>query len=283
MQIKISIRWALIAGFLGLIWGTHLITTTSSYITSQDVLRQHARDIMENIAELAMEQSQRHLLHAHGAAALTRQLLASNVVGSQSSEIDALERYFHEQLSVNPHFAGIYVGTPQGDFYDVRHFEAKVKEGFRTKVILNTAGNRHVLLRHRDADFYRISEETSNADTYDPRKRPWYQKAIAENRIVWTDPYIFYTSQKPGITIAGPFLNSSRELMGVVGVDIEIDQLSVFIGNLKIGKHGKAFMLNRNADVVAFGDLDKLKIREAAQNGATHSDLATELPGGAHV
>jgi two-component system cell cycle sensor histidine kinase/response regulator CckA len=41
----------------------------------------------------------------------------------------------------------------------------------------------------------------------------------------------------------------------VVGVDIEIDQLSVFIGNLKIGKHGKAFMLNRNADVVAFGEI----------------------------
>ena len=72
MQLKTSIRWALIAGFLGLIWGTHLITTTSSYLTSQKVLRQHARDIMKNIAELALEQSQRHLLHAHGAAALTR-------------------------------------------------------------------------------------------------------------------------------------------------------------------------------------------------------------------
>ena len=87
--MKISIRWALIAGFLGLIWGTHLVTTTSSYITSQNVLRQHARDIMKNIAGLAMEQSQRHLLHAHGAAALTRRLMASNVVGSQTHQIDA--------------------------------------------------------------------------------------------------------------------------------------------------------------------------------------------------
>jgi two-component system cell cycle sensor histidine kinase/response regulator CckA len=94
--------------------------------------------------------------------------------------------------------------------------------------------------------------------------RPWYQKAVAENGIVWTDPYIFYTSQKPGITIAGPFFDPSGNLMGVVGVDIEIDQLSVFIGNLKIGKHGKAFMLNRNSDVVAFGDLDKLKIQGPA-------------------
>jgi two-component system cell cycle sensor histidine kinase/response regulator CckA len=275
--MKISIRWALIAGFLGLIWGTHLITTTSAYITSQDVLRQHARDIMQNIAELAMEQSQRHLLHAHGAAALTRRLLASNVVGSQTEQVNVLERYLQDQLSVNPHFAGIYMGTPQGDFYDVRHFEAKAKGGFRTKVILNTPVGKHVRLVYCDSLFKPIAKETNHTDPYDPRKRPWYQKAVAENGIVWTDPYIFYTSQKPGITIAGPFFDPSGNLMGVVGVDIEIDQLSVFIGNLKIGKHGKAFMINRNSDVVAFGDLDKLKIQGPAQGDALRLAKISEL------
>ena len=275
--MKISIRWALIAGFLGLIWGTHLVTTTSSYITSQNVLRQHARDIMKNIAGLAMEQSQRHLLHAHGAAALTRRLMASNVVGSQTHQIEALVRYLHDQLTVNPHFSGIYVGTPQGDFYDVRHFDAKAEGGFRTKVILNTAQGRQVRLMYRDSLFTPLGEESSDADTYDPRNRPWYQKAVAENGIVWTDPYIFYTSQKPGITIAGPFFDPSGKLMGVVGVDIEIDQLSVFIGNLKIGKHGKAFMLNRNSDVVAFGNLDKLKIQGTADGGTTRLAKISEL------
>ena len=163
--MKISIRWALIAGFLGLIWGTHLITTTSSYLSSQNVLRQHARDIMENIADLAMEQSQRHLLHAHGAAALTRRLLASNVVGSQRQQINTLERYLYDQLSVNPHFAGIYVGTPQGDFYDVRHFDAKSKGGFRTKVILNAPQEKQVRLIYKDSFFKPLSAETNDSDT----------------------------------------------------------------------------------------------------------------------
>jgi two-component system cell cycle sensor histidine kinase/response regulator CckA len=277
MQMKISIRWALIAGILGLIWGTHLITTTSSYLTSQDVLRQHARDIMKNIAELAMEQSQRHLLNAHGAAALTRRLLSSNVVSSSTTHIDALERYLYDQLSVNPYFSGIYVGTPSGNFYDVRHFDGKEKGGFRTKVILNRDNQREVRIIHHDSSFQPLAEETPLNDAYDPRKRPWYQKAVSENRIVWTDPYIFYTSQKPGITIAGPFFDVNGKLMGVVGVDIEIDQLSVFIGNLKIGKHGKAFMLNRNADVVAFGDIEKLAIAESANNGVPRLVKIQEL------
>ena len=277
MKMKISIRWALIAGLLGLIWGTHLITTTSSYLTSQQVLRRHARDIMKNIAQLAMEQAQDHLLHAHGAAALTRRLLASNVVGSETHQIHKLERYLYDQLSINSHFAGIYIGTPQGDFYDVRHFDGKTKGGIRTKTILHTAQGKQVRLAYYDGRFNPLSQQSDPTDNYDPRTRPWYRKAVAEDRIVWTDPYIFYTSQKPGITIAGPFFDTAGKLMGVVGVDIEIDQLSVFIGNLKIGKHGKAFMLNRNADVVAFGDLDKLKIKEPSQHGALRLVKIQEL------
>jgi two-component system cell cycle sensor histidine kinase/response regulator CckA len=262
MKFTISIRWALIAGFLTLIWGTHLITTTSSYITSQEVLHRHSRDIMQNIASLAMVQSRNHLYHAQGAAALTRQLLASNVVGNQSGQVEDLEKYFHKQLSINPHFAGIYIGTPNGDFYDVRHFATDSQDGYRTKLILNTTQGRTVHQLYRDDQFHMVSEEILSSDSYDPRKRPWYDKAVKESRIVWTDPYIFYTSKKPGITIAGPFFESSGKLKGVVGVDIEIDQLSIFIENLKIGKRGRAFMINRNADVVAFGNLEKLVVND---------------------
>jgi PAS domain S-box-containing protein len=104
-------------------------------------------------------------------------------------------------------------------------------------------------------------------DTYDPRQRPWYVKAREEKAIVWTDPYIFYTSQNPGITIAGPIYSAEGELQAIVGVDIEIHQLSTFISKLRIGKNGRAFMLNNNGDVVAFPDQSKIRVTDAAQGG----------------
>lgn len=275
--MKLSIKWALILGFLGLIWGTHLITTTSSFLTSKNVLRGHARDIMENIAALAMEQSLRHLLHAHGAAALTKRLLTSHVVGKEKHQIDTLERYFYDQLAIYPHFAGIYIGTPNGDFYDVRRYDKLVDKGFRTKVILNSESSKETEFVFRDKAFNVIKREQSGNDQYDPRKRPWYKKALKLNKIVWTDPYIFFTSKKPGITIAGPFHDADGNVRGVVGVDIEIDQLSTFIGTLKIGKHGQAFMLNRNADVVAFPDQDKLEHQVGDGSGKTRLVKIDEL------
>ncbi len=32
-------------------------------------------------------------------------------------------------------------------------------------------------------------------DSYDPRTRPWFIKAVDTKRSSWTDPYVFYTSK----------------------------------------------------------------------------------------
>ena len=256
--MKFSIRWTLIIGFLGLIWGTQIIITSSTYLSSEKVLLHHARDIMQNIADLTIVQSRNHLSLAHGAAHLTERLMASEVVSSAPSHWTALENYFLDQLAIYPHFAGIYVGSPNGDFFYVSRNDTHSPDGFRTKIISHTNGHRETRLIWRNARNRFVMEERDPADDFDPRQRPWYKRALAADSIVWTDPYIFFTSQKPGITIAGPIYRAPGELQSVVGVDIEIDELSLFIDKLRIGKNGRAFMLNDNGDVVAFPDLARL-------------------------
>lgn len=109
--MRISIRWAMVLGCLGLIWGMQILITSSTYISSQRMLAGHARDVMQNIADLTMTQSKNHLQLAQGAALLTKRLLASEVVGSDNQQHDVLERYFLNQLSLYAHFAGILYET----------------------------------------------------------------------------------------------------------------------------------------------------------------------------
>jgi len=263
--MKFTIRWSLIIGFLCLIWGTYAVTTTSTFVSSEKTLNGHAMNIMENIADLAMEKSQNHLVHAHGAALLTRRLLAANVVSVNENNIDLLEQYFLDQLVIYPHFAGIYFGKPNGDFFYVSRNEQHSPDGFRTKNISHQGGIRKTALTWRDKNLNIHARELDPNDRFDPRLRPWYKKALKHQKIVWTDPYIFFTSQKPGITIVGPTYDDSSVLQGIVGVDIEIDELSTFIGNLKIGQNGQAFMINNNGEVVAFPDLEKIKTRGASE------------------
>ncbi len=255
----------MVLGCLGLIWGMQILITSSTYVSSQQMLAGHARDVMQNIADLTMTQSKNHLQLAQRAAHLTKRLVASEVVGSDNQQYDILERYFLDQLSLYSHFAGIYIGMPNGGFFYVSRSDAQTPGGFRTKVIDHLNGGRKARLiwRKPDGSLIKVSEDPN--DAYDPRQRPWYQKSLAERAIIWTDPYIFFSSQKPGITVAGPIFKGNGQLQSIVGVDIEIDELSTFISRLRIGKHGRAFMLNNNGDVVAFPDISKIKQDEGAE------------------
>ncbi|MGD9333000.1 MAG: cache domain-containing protein, partial [Desulfobacterales bacterium] len=214
--MKLSIRWVLILGSLAIIWVTQMITITTSYVSSQRVLLTHAQDIMRNIADLAMEQAENHLIHAESAARLTKRLLTSNVVSRAKDRMTDLERYFHDQLAVYPQFAGIYLGEPNGDFFDVRRDATHGQGGVRTKISIHTDGTKQTRLIWRDDANQVVDRRMVSDDPYDPRKRPWYTKALEEKRIVWTDPYIFFTSQKPGITIAGPTYSDDGRLRGIV-------------------------------------------------------------------
>jgi len=264
--MKISIRLVLLLSFLAVIWGTFFLTTTYSQLTSEQVLKEHAHVIMKNISSYAMEQSQNYLSKAQRATELTKSLLRSQVLVQENGR--ALENYFLEQLRAYPDISGIYLGTPEGNFFFVSRNEKYSPDGFRTKIISHKSGERQVHYVWRDGQRNIVAEEDDPTDAYDPRSRPWYRGAIAADGIFWTDPYIFYTSQKPGITISGPTYNLEGQLGGIVGVDIEIDQLSTFVSKLRIGTNGRAFMLNQNRDVVAFHDVDQIKFHGQKGNAS---------------
>ncbi len=255
--MKLSIKTVLLGGFLGLLLISITTILVSSYVSSEKVLHNHAKDIMDNITTLTILQSQNYLAPAHDAVELTQRLANSKVVGSEDKE--SLERYFSEQLALHSQIAGIYMGKPNGEFIYVMKNNSKTKGGLRTKLITSSPSGRTTELIWRNAAQKELYREIDSEDTFDPRERPWYKKAFESKELIWTDPYIFFTSQKPGITAASPVFLESGKIMGVVGVDIEIDDISVFLSKLKVGKNGLAFIISKNNDLIAFPDSAKIK------------------------
>ncbi len=257
--MKFSIRWVVVAGCIILVWGTHLIITPSVYFSTKKVMLRHTRDIMMNVSDLTLKETHNFFSIARGSAYLTKKLIASKVVNADNSNTEKLEQYFLDQLEIYPQFAGIYLALPNGNFYYASRNTPGSGKGFRTKIIQHEAQTRTTQLIWRDRNMNIISRQFDDNDTYDPRQRPWYIKAAREKQIIWTDPYLFFTSNKPGITTAGPIYNRKGEIKGIVGVDIQLDVLSDFISRLRVGKTGLAFMINQNQSVIAFPDLEQLK------------------------
>lgn len=254
--MRISSKYGLTFGFSGLIVVFATLIILSSSFTSRLALEQHARTIMENISSYTIDKSISHLDPARNAARLTLGLAHNDVINSQSP--NTMASYLYEQLYLYPQISGLFFGGKDGEFIMASRYNKLQADGFFTKIIRIGEDMRSVELIYKTNSGHLIRHQFDPTDTYDPRSRPWFIKAKTQNKLIWTDPYIFYTAQKPGITVASPVRGTQEEFLGVVGVDIGLDALSTFVSELNIGKNGRAFIMGQNGDVIAYSDMEKI-------------------------
>ncbi len=256
--MKTSLGVLLAVCLAGLQFVAVLVVVSSSYVTSEQALIRHARDLLRDVGINTMEHARGFLSPAEGAAELAARLAQNRVIASDDPR--RLEQLLFQQLLIAPQFAGAYYGSESGDFVMV----LRTPDGpapFRSKIITHEGGERQVELIWRTPDFQTVKHEFDPTDLYDPRERLWYTRARTEKVTIWTDPYIFFTTQEPGITLASPVLDGTG-VLGVIGVDIEISRISDFLARLNIGEHGRAMIINDNGDVIAHPQVELLKTRD---------------------
>ncbi|MBN1649598.1 MAG: response regulator [Spirochaetales bacterium] len=258
----VSLRQVLAFGITGLIILTMTIIILSTYLSSRRVFLKHAQEIMQNTTSYTIDKTRKHLDPAKDAARLTSSLATNRIVTNKN--IRQMEKYFYEQLSIYTQFSGIFFSNSNGDFIMASEYIRKEVQDvypdalYFSKIISNGPGKRDVTYIYRNDMLDVLDEKKEPSDPYDPRKRSWYIGAVENRSIFWASPYIFSTSQRPGITTSSPVFGEDGSISGVVGVDIEIEELSRFISSLKIGIHGKAFIVDMNGQMIAYPDINKL-------------------------
>ncbi|MEM6579338.1 MAG: cache domain-containing protein, partial [Pseudomonadota bacterium] len=233
------------------------VVVSSSYFTSERALLEHARTQLVDVGTNVIQHTKWFMSPARSAAELSTALASNEIV--RREEREHLEGLLFQQLRSAPQFAGAYYGDEDGNFVYVKR---DGPERFLTKIVdVDVDPAKRTLFIERDEAFKPGDWYFDPEDTYDPRARPWYEEAKQTLDSIWTDPYIFFTAQSPGITAATPVLGVQDRVQGVVGVDIEIAELSGFLSQLRVGQNGAAFILNRNGDVIAHPNPDLLTTR----------------------
>ncbi len=159
-----------------------------------------------------------------------------------------------EVLKTYPQLSGFYGADQQGNF--VMHRQ-NPDGSIDTKVIKRQPSNVKVTWIRRDAKGHVIRKEISGDDGYDPRTRPWYKGAVETRRLYWSDVYIFFTDKVPGLTVSYPLYSQNDQLLAVFGIDIKLEKISTFLANLKIGRNGRAMIIEDDGVLVAYPELDR--------------------------
>ncbi|WP_419663845.1 methyl-accepting chemotaxis protein [Desulfosarcina variabilis str. Montpellier] len=94
--------------------------------------------------------------------------------------------------------------------------------------------------------------ETKNSKNYDPRKRPWYQRAMSnKNQVIRTDPYVDSVNGSVIVSNARTFTDVSGKISGVMAIDVSSGKLTEIMNGIKIGKTGYAMMMHKSGLILA--------------------------------
>ena len=90
-------------------------------------------------------------------------------------------------------------------------------------------------------------------DDFDARTRPWYKLAVAarDGEVICAEPYINAATNSLGIPIAVAVRDDSGKLLGVVGADLDMNQISQQTAALKVFGQGSAVLIRKDGLIVA--------------------------------
>lgn len=116
-----------------------------------------------------------------------------------------------------------------------------------------------------------------NIGIFDPRLRPWYSLAVDNpDQQMITEPYISADeTSKIIITVSNAVKNELGEIVGVVGGDVSLENLSDMIRNTKIGDNGYVFLFLKDGTMLANPNTN-LNFKNISElNGLTYTSTET--------
>ncbi len=251
LNIRRSLQINILIAFAVLLIMTVLIIIGYTYRQNSASLLQLSNELVDQVTERLIERTTNYL----SPAAIMAQISADIPAVETLSLVDngELEQYGMEILAQYPQLAGFFIGNEQGDFLFTKRFP---DGSIGTQVIDRSLAPPVRTWVYRDVAGAVTDTEVTTDFDYDPRQRPWYVGTAETRQQYWTDIYIFFTDQKPGITAAYPLTDGEGRLVGVVGIDVALEQLSQFLQTQRVGQNGVAFIINNKGEVVAYPNVE---------------------------
>nr|WP_110950532.1 methyl-accepting chemotaxis protein [Pseudomonas bohemica] len=119
---------------------------------------------------------------------------------------------------------------------------------------------------------------------YDPRQRPWYKAAIAApGTTVRTGAYYWAPDDVSLIGTVHTVTDAAGKLVGVVGLDVSLKQLTELVKNIKLGNSGYLMLVEANGNVLVDPSDANHNFKPLADLGANYAELAKRADGPTQV
>ncbi len=120
-------------------------------------------------------------------------------------------------------------------------------------------------------EYFKENERTShyNGQPYYAYKRSWWQEAMQVNKLYVGPISVDLTTGVASAVVQQPVYNAQRKLIGMGGVDLQLNKINDMVENIRFNGQGYGFLLDGNQKVVHFSKATghKLSITDEGANG----------------
>jgi len=254
LHVHISVLFTLLLLFTGVVLGLFNYQQTSRLIFSSS----------STLFERIQHDVQRDLDNTYRPIRHLLSLLALHPATEADTLDERLEMLplFVQALRDNPKLASIYLGYEDGDFFMVRplrsdmlkqRFNAPDKAAYQVWAIDRSSAGTNSDYLFYDGSLNQLSRRQKLSEPYDPRRRDWFKRARGDGGQITTAPYLFFSTQEIGTTLA-----RRSGLTTVIGADLTLDDLSATLANHRVTLNSQVVLADNNGNAVAYPDSSRL-------------------------
>ncbi len=261
-----SLKVSLVGAMLATIGATAAIVYIPWAMASKRNVNTMMAQVNQEIVGATKQEVERLFLSAQSAQQLTQ----SSFQFIELADLDKQEAFFLSTLAANSDFTWIQLGYADGDFIGAqRTAEGLLRFHLRDWNPQTRKTDYKIRSYRSDGAALKLVKQESGEmkPAFYAPERPWYQNAIkTSGKPAWT-VYVYRSTNTPGMD-ATVKLEQNQQTIGVIGVGIELTQLSSYLQRLKGERAGEAFIINAKNELIASTDS-----REVMPDQAGHTQL----------
>lgn len=229
-----------------------------SYKSGQQSVEKIANQLMKQLGQQFKQEIDHNLQNAYNTNQHNIAAFNAGVINLQN--LDQLHRYLILKHQQDQNLTTLLFGTPQGDFR-VSH---RVNPTEKSRSLLSSEELPYEVSvsgqsesEPNQLDLYstnsagQLVRYLETIKNFDVRDRPWYRLAVEAKKSGWSKPFQIGGSNQLAINAYAPLYDKAQKLLGVFSVNISLNQLSTFLGSLKVGQTGKIFVIERDGLLIA--------------------------------
>jgi HD-GYP domain-containing protein (c-di-GMP phosphodiesterase class II) len=250
---RVSIQAVIMTSVLLICGSMGVVATSLQYYFGKTMAQNSAHSLYEKVAKSAERDitllDKRALTITELMAEYQEHLLPASY-GLQHPALQA----FSDAMSRVERVYSIYLGYENGDLLQLINLDSSqdVRQALGGKesdrwvfAVHEGSGADRLVVHYFLNEAFDVTGGPVVVGEFDSTSRPWYQQAIEQEAVTHTKPYIFKSTNSPGITYARRVQDSSV----VVGVDISLSGIQELLENELHGTGSDAFIFSTKGEL----------------------------------